>query len=239
MVSTITRQADDINHNTVTLGKQLEEANRMVNEITSHAQSPLPPDPSPPKLDASPQVQDEHEVFSAQNLFSQRQSPSMARPQTPPAPRSPELNRLSDMSTTVADSPTTTSQKRISAFSLGGYSSRQSVSSISSEGRSIAESTAELYPYASSTRQPSTKTSKLSRVSGSRTRPDSEILSPALPSPAMELPPNCGIEQATASVKRMSIQRPEIIKLHRSSVTSQEEQFEKAAFRNSAIVCDV
>ncbi|KAF2715340.1 hypothetical protein K504DRAFT_457515 [Pleomassaria siparia CBS 279.74] len=71
-------------------------------------------------------------------------------------------------------------------------------------------------------------------------RPDSAVLSP-LPLPSTQI--LHGPEDPTAMITKLSLNpptQPEFDKLHRSSTTmTQKEFFEKQAFRNSAILCDV
>ncbi|KAF2012612.1 hypothetical protein BU24DRAFT_352440 [Aaosphaeria arxii CBS 175.79] len=163
-------------------------------------------------------------------------------PPTIPLPKIPIVTMTDASPTTPTTRPTSPNRKRVSDFSFSGSTVRYSGSSISSDG-------------AASPGWPSpTGTHKGTRVSRSASmkkrsklpstpemgeplsRPDSTTLS-ALPPPALDMD-DLRIERAT-SVSSHGTQS-ELKGRHRSSTTAtQEALFEKEAFRNSAILCDI
>lgn len=189
--------------------------------------------------------------YAATDFFPPRQSSKFDRPQSPPASHgSPELFAPSSPPKSTQPSPQA-NRKRISEFSVGGHGSRYSGSIGSSDGESSHDSKTPLR-YAYLSRQPSTKAHSLARSVADRevrSRPDSGVLSPMLPPPAMTLPPLPDTDASAETASLMSglslgqqsqSARAEIKQLHRSSMTLvQKEQFEKVAFRNAAILCDV
>ncbi|KAF1942046.1 hypothetical protein EJ02DRAFT_503046 [Clathrospora elynae] len=193
------------------------------------------------------------------------QNTKVSLPRTPYRPRSPEYSSSTGLGVNVAapSSPTETmstsrasspTRKRISEFNFGGSSLRYSGSSYassdagtSSVGRS---SPLPLLKDSFHSRQPSTSTNKT--ISLPRTPEEREpdelagnrhmsLLSP----PAMGLATTYELERVTShgSHTKLSLfpaSQPDIMKLHRSSTTaSQKAAFEKEAFRNSAVLCDV
>jgi hypothetical protein len=170
---------------------------------------------------------------------------------SPPPPSSP----TETMSTSRASSPT---QKRVSEFSFGGSTLQYSSSSYASSdtGASSAgwQSPSPLLNESSLRRQQSTSTKKTSplprtlEVREPGERSDHRNL-PLLPPPAMGLAAPHELERtlshSTSHTSHVKLSpypsaQPEIMKLHRSSTTaSQKAAFEKEAFRNSAILCDV
>lgn len=154
------------------------------------------------------------------------------------------------VSTSRASSPT---QKRVSEISFGGSSFRHSSSSYAS---SDAGTSANGWPSPGPSRDSfpvqyhaisSMKVSSLPRtpeVCEIGQRVDDRHLS-LLPPPAMGLTTQHELDEihSHASQTRLSpypSTQPNIMKLHRSSTTaSQKVAFEKEAFRNSAVLCDV
>ena len=189
--------------------------------------------------------------YSATDFFPPRQSSKINRPQSPPPSiGSPEILAPSSPPRSTLPSPQAT-RKRISEFSVGGPGSRYSGSAASSDEDSGHDSKTPLR-YAYLSRQLSTKAPSLARSVADRevrSRPDSGVLSPMLPPPAMTLPPLPDTEAGAETASLMSglslgqqpqSIRSEIKQMHRSSMTLvQKEQFEKVAFRNAAILCDV
>ncbi|KAF9733921.1 hypothetical protein PMIN01_08264 [Paraphaeosphaeria minitans] len=245
VVDPIAEQVDSIQHRTRTLSQQLDEANRIVRDIASRSHFP----PTPNTMAGSPNIlQLRPSQYSAGNylasdLYAAGQSLHSNRPQSlPPSFGSLELS--------APASPATT-RKRIPEFSFGGPGSRYSGSVASSDGDSNHDSKTPLR-YAYLSLQPSTKSTNLARLVTNREarfRPDSGVLSPMLPPPAMTLPPlpdtEAGAETASL-MSGLSLGRQsqsagsEIKKLHRSSMTLvQKEDFKKVAFRHAAILCDV
>jgi hypothetical protein len=185
-------------------------------------------------------------------------------PRIPQHPRSPKQSLLvkSDDEDPVPTSPTETmstsrasslTQKRISEFSFSGSSLRYSSSSYASSdaGTSSAgwQSPSLLLHESHLSRQQSTSTKKSSPLPWTP-----EVLEPGqktdnrhltlLPPPAMRIGPPYELERTSTQTSQIKFSpfpsSPEITKLHRSSTTaSQKAAFEKEAFRNSAILCDV
>jgi hypothetical protein len=167
----------------------------------------------------------------------------------------PSSSPIETMSTSRASSPT---QKRVSEFSFGGSSFRCSSSSYASSdaGTSSAgwQSPSPLLNDTSLRRQQSTSTKKTTPLPGTPEvrepgeRADNRNLS-LLPPPAMGTTGTYELERTMSHSTSHTSQnklgpyptvQPEIMKLHRSSTTaSQKVAFEKEAFRNSAILCDV
>jgi hypothetical protein len=190
-------------------------------------------------------------------------------PRAPVRPQSPELSPSAGfsanspppssptetMSTSRASSPT---QKRVSELSFGGSSLRYSSSSYASSDAGASsvgwQSPSPLLHDSSLRRQQSTSTKKTSPLPGTPEvrepgdRADKKHLS-LLPPPAIGLATPYELERtmshstshtSNAKLSPYPAAQSELMKLHRSSTTaSQKAAFEKEAFRNSAILCDV
>ena len=170
-------------------------------------------------------------------------------PRIAQCPRSPKQSLLveHDDEAPVTSSPTRTistsrasspNQKRVSEFSFGGSSLRYSSSSYASSdaGTSSAgwQSPSPLLHEAHLGRHQSTSTKKTSPLT--RT--------PEVPGPGQKNDTPHELERTSTQTSQAKLSpfpsSPEIMKLHRSSTTaSQKATFEKEAFRNSAILCDV
>jgi hypothetical protein len=174
---------------------------------------------------------------------SPQRSESLERPASPKptisvrAPSSP----TETMSTSRASSPT---QKRVSEFSFGGSSLRYSSSSYASSAASSGGWSTPGTPLIGHNSSTSNKTSSLPRLPEVREmgeRIPSDNLS-LLPSPALGYNSRLSLERSLSqSTLSPNPSTPsDIVKLHRSSTTaSQKAAFEKEAFRNSAVLCDV
>jgi hypothetical protein len=236
------------------LSQQIEDIHRIIIDIAGH--TPPPPqlsssqsmDSRPPSslyLDLTRKMSPKPESYSVQQYFPPRQSSNTYQPPM----SSPTLTAVSSSPTetatitSVASSPTIAPRKRISEFSYGGTTNRYSSSYASSDA-----GTSNGWPSPNPNR-----TSHLSRSSSKReshtprspgyqpdARPESTVL-PGLPPPAIEDDED-RIDRI-APIARLSLNpptQPEYVKLHRSATTSsQEKMFEKEAFRNAAILCDV
>lgn len=262
ILSPMAEQIDRIHHRTGSFGTQLEELHHIVKDIAGCTPQILATqglDSRPPSslyLDSSRQTSSTLESFIARDFLPPRHT---SRPQPPTSrlsrssapPRSPDMSVTavpsSPTSTTVvSNSPTTSIKKHISDFSFGGLPSRHSGSYVPSEAGTNNNGwpSPATNRFSHVSRQPSTRESTFARSPEVRERgirPDSTIL-PALPPPAMDMPPDPEDDQIMA-ISKVSLNpptQPEIVRLHRSSTTtSQKEVFEKHAFRNSAILCDV
>lgn len=205
------------------------------------------PDPQPMQPSHTPP-----EHYSAADFFPQRSNSRTHRPHSPPPSYgSPDFSASS--SPPNAMSSPQVARKRVSEFSVGP-GSRYSASIASSDEDSSHDSQTP-FRYAYMSRKPSTKGLSFAKSVAereSRSRPDSGVLSPMLPPPAMTLPPlpdthgGPGASDTASLMSGLSLghqsqsTNAEIKKMHRSSITLvQKEQFEKQAFRNAAILCDV
>jgi hypothetical protein len=262
VVTPLAEQVDSIHLRPGSLGEQLEEVQRIVQDIAGRAPQIIAIQdldtsrpPSSLYLDSSRQTSPTRESFTAREYFPPRHSSKPRSIQSrlsrsPVPPHSPDMSVTQVPSSPTATvftsaSPTPTAKKHISEFSFGGSPNRYSNSYTASDaGTNNGWPNPAPNRYSHFSRQPSIRESQFSRTPEARERgprPDSAIL-PALPPPAMDLPPDPDIDAITA-ISKLSLSpptQPEIVRLHRSSTTaSQKENFEKQAFRNSAILCDV
>lgn len=246
-------QMDGIYHRTGSLDEQLEEVHRVLAQMAgrtpsiraTHAFESRPP--SSLKLDMSQPATPSSDAFSAQQYFPPRQNSKRQVPSRVPPSWSPSLgvpsNSSSSRPNSPTDSETETYRKRISDFSFGASTSRYSDSFASSDAESTGWPSPSTNRNSLVSRQPSKTQSTLAttpEIREPRSRPDSSVL-PGLPPPAIDIPDN-SIEKVMSfsKLKLHPPTQPEYTKLHRSSTTSsQKDLFEKQAFRNSAILCDV
>jgi hypothetical protein len=144
------------------------------------------------------------------------------------------------MSTSRASSPT---QKRVSDFSIGGTSFRYSSSSYASSMASSSGWSSPGTPLIS--HQPSTTTKRnlpLPRTPEVREPGEGpgEYALSLLPPSALGNATNSERPVSRSTLSQYPAIQSDIVKLHRSSTTSsQKAAFEKDAFRNSAVLCDV
>jgi hypothetical protein len=175
-----------------------------------------------------------------------KQTISSPVPESPPHKLSAMIQVPSSptetMSTSRASSP---SQTRLSDFSIDGYSPRFSGSSYASSTASSGEWSSPGTPLI--THQPLTANKRnfpLPRTPEVREPDESSRkyrLSP-LPPPALGYAAHSRKERPTSgsTLSQYQATQPDIVRLHRSSTTlSQKAAFEKEAFRNSAVLCDV
>jgi hypothetical protein len=145
------------------------------------------------------------------------------------------------MTTSRASSPT---QKRVSEFSFNGSSLRYSSSSYASSTASSGGWSTPGTPLINHHSSISHKTSSLPRMPQIR-EPGERVVNDnlsLLPSPALRNTSRLDLERSTSqsTLSPNTSLQPDIDKLHRSSTTaSQRAAFEKEAFRNSAVLCDV
>jgi hypothetical protein len=223
--------------------------------VRNPARSPTVEAPNPLRPQLSPSSPPSSPIRRRNSRVSLPQAPVCSRtPEHPPssgpcisiaAPSSP----TETMSTSRASSPT---QKRVSEFSFGGNSLRYSSSSYASSSDAGTSSTGWPNPRPAKDsfvgRNTSTmKTFPLPRTPELREpshRADGRHLS-LLPPPALGLATPLELERLSLHSSHTKLNprpssRSEITKLHRSSTTaSQKAAFEKEAFRNGAILCDV
>ena len=133
--------------------------------------------------------------------------------------------------------------KRVSEFSYGGSSVRDSSGSYASSTSSVPSRASLTHPHALTS---ATESMGLPFTPELREIPPSTASFLTLLPPPMMRPPSSRSEMEASRGKSKSTLSPfptrqdNITKLHRSSTTaSQKAAFEKDAFRNSAVLCDV
>jgi hypothetical protein len=175
---------------------------------------------------------------------------SSSRSSLPQRPTSSETCPPSDPNSNIPSSPqhqsfaSTTSphRHRVSEFSFGGSSVRYSSSSCASSdagwsnagpSRDSVMSRQALIPAKN---WPLPHTPELREPSQ---EPEIKTMS-LLPPPALSSPPVQEVSRSGSTLSPFPSTPSGITKLHRSSTTaSQKSVFEKEAFRNSAVLCDV
>jgi hypothetical protein len=246
------------------LDQQVEQVNRLVqNLMITMPTIPTPPIPAKnparsPTMEASNPLNSSPRLTSPSPTSPQQQTSIMrpprpersGSPKQPTSPR-PTINIRSPSTPTetiTASRPTSPTQKRVSEFSFGGSSLRYSSSSYASSTASSAGWSSPGTPRDSFLgRQPSTSTKKTSPLSRTPEIREPHMSSgedalSLLPPPAMGYATSLDLERMTSrsTLSPYPSVQPDIVKLHRSSTTSsQKVAFEKEAFRNSAILCDV
>lgn len=156
-------------------------------------------------------------------------------PENPAAPTSPS-SLTETISHSIVSSPT---RKRVSEFSFGGSSLRYSSSSYASSTASSGGWSSPGTPLISQQYLTNAKImAHLPATPEGREVRDhmGGVAISVLPPPALGYTSQSDLEQRTS---RSTVQA-DLGKLHRSSTTtSQKAAFEKEAFRNSAVLCDV
>ncbi|CAO2649412.1 Nn.00g067970.m01.CDS01 [Neocucurbitaria sp. VM-36] len=267
VVASMAERVDSMYHSSSNLDQELDEINRIVQDLSMNNVAPPPvPTRNPTRSTTAEGANPLGPTLTPSRPSSssiRRQNTKITPPRPHQRPKSPQQPLSSGPSSTVAPSyPTETtstsratspSRKLVSEFSFGGTSLRYSSSSYAS---SDAGTSSAGWPSpgplreSSISRQSSTSTKKktpLPRTPEVR-EPGEHIHSghlSLLPPPAMGLSTQYELETVasrsshTRSSPYPSTQ-PDIMKLHRSSTTaSQKAAFEKEAFRNSAILCDI
>ena len=250
VIGPIASKVDQLHENDGTLVGHLNDIHSVVVDISGQTPhiSPIHDfgsrPPSSFQLDMSPRVSPGPEVFRARDYLPPRQSSR----RSPPPPLSPSESvtvvSTSPPTTIMSTSPPTAARKRISEFSVGPGSRYSSSYAGSDAGDSSGWPSPIPKRNSYLSRQSSKRETRLPKTPEMRepnSRPDSTVL-PPLPPPAIDIDPDTGFEKAM-SISKLSLHppvQPEIVKLHRSSTTaSQKSMFEKQAFRNAAILCDV
>ncbi|KAH8733186.1 hypothetical protein GQ44DRAFT_721396 [Phaeosphaeriaceae sp. PMI808] len=265
VVSPMADRIDNLYHSHGSLDQQLEEVHRMVQNLmitVPPIQTPPIPARGPtrsPTIEASTPMGSSPRSMSPVATPPRQRQAKISLPNPPRRSRSPDqltstgptvnIRHPSSPKDTVNTSkPSSPPQKRISEFSYGGSSARYSSSSYAS---SIASSTGWSSPGTPRdsfiSRQHSTSTKKTSplprtpEVQEPGERANVDMLS-LLPPPALGYSAPYELERTASrtTLTPFPAKQPDIVKLHRSSTTaSQKAEFEKVAFRNSAILCDV
>ncbi|KAH7386857.1 hypothetical protein DE146DRAFT_184695 [Phaeosphaeria sp. MPI-PUGE-AT-0046c] len=262
VVSPMADRIDTIAHGDGSLDQQMDEVYRMVQDLIIA----IPTEPSPPipvkSLARSPQIEKTDPMApmmkpeSSLATSPRRVHTRVSLPQSPQRPKSPEEptspKRSSSVRTPVSPTETTSTfratsptQKRISEFSFGGSSLRYSSSSYASSTASSGAWSSPATPLISY--QSTTTSMKQSQLPGTPEvwepieRGGDEALS-LLPPPALGHMSQYEHERPTSrsTLSPFPPAQSDLVKLHRSSTTSsQKAAFEKEAFRNSAVLCDV
>lgn len=263
--SVVSRMADGINaiaEGDESLDHQLEEVNCMVQNL----KIAIPTEPSPPipmKSSArSPKIEQTDPLATRMKLEPPlatsplRVQTKVPKPQSPQHPKSPDqpISPRRSSSFRITASPaddaatfraTSPSQKRVSEFSFGGSSLRYSSSSYASSTASSGAWSSPGTPLLNY--QPTTATMKQSQLPGTpevwepTERSGNEALS-LLPPPALGHMAHYEHDRpaSRSTLSPFPSIQSDLVKLHRSSTTaSQKAAFEKEAFRNSAVLCDV
>jgi hypothetical protein len=237
------------------LEDQLEEVSRFVQELalvnTTTQAPPIPhrnparspiaelPDPlSTVPLPLAPRALSPRRVDAKATLPHPRQRSAPAASSTP----TPADNSISP---TLAgpSPPPTPPRKRVSEFSFGGSSARDSTSSYASS-TSSAPSRGSFHSRQTliSAGEPLTlpQTPELNETMQPNTS-SSTLLPPLAMRPSSAQPtPDISRVRSASTLSPFPARQDSITKLHRSSTTaSQKAAFEKDAFRNSAVLCDV
>ncbi|RMZ73182.1 hypothetical protein GMOD_00008988 [Pyrenophora seminiperda CCB06] len=168
---------------------------------------------------------------------------------SPPEPSPTETISISRMS-----DPAQRRISRISDFSFGTSSIRYSSSSYASSEAGASSAGWQSVPQFSNdyfhNRNRSTSTTKTTPLPRSLKERESGIFadnqySTLHPLPATSLAPSYELQRSSTNTSQAKLSpfpspQPEVMKLHRSATTtSQKAAFEKDAFRNSAVLCDV
>lgn len=261
--STVTPMAekiDDIRDTSGDLNGKLEEVHRVVVGINGETPR-IPPvrdgDSRPSSslhLDTRQQNNRSPESFKPREVFQQRQN-SRSPESFPPRDVFPQRQSsranppLTPEIAASGPSSATSSIHRISGFSFGGSQGYHSGSYAGSEAGSSNGYTSPIggrSPMADrwhSKREPTlVKTPELEEPRESQTTIRLPPNMPPLPPPAMDIQPDPGIRPVMPlqNLRLVPPSAPEVVMLHRSSTTaSQQEAFERGAFRNSAILCDL
>lgn len=233
------------------LEDQLEQVSRFVQglalvDLTSKA--PPIPQRNParsPATEISDPLSTTSLPFSPPALSSRQATTKVQPLHTKQPSTSPPTN--DDASPTLTSEPParvpTTPRKHVSDFSFGGASARDSTSSYASSTSSARSRRSSNSRHALIS---VTESVPLSWATGrtDNVRPNTSSLTllppPAMrPSSAQSAPDICRVK-SNSTLSPPPSQQDCIADLHRSSTTaSQKAAFEKEAFRNSAILCDV
>jgi hypothetical protein len=261
LIGSLDQQLDEVHRSVQNLTITSPNTQAPPVPVRNPARSPTAemPDPLSPKLAPSspPNSPPRHQntKFYLPRAAGRPRSPEPSSSAPSNAHSPPPSSPTETTSTSRASSPT---QKRVSEFSFGGSSLRYSSSSYASSDAGASsvgwQSPVPLLSESSLRRQQSTSTKKTSplprtpEVREPGERSDNRNLS-LLPPPAMGLAAPYELERTTSystshtshgKLSPYPAAQPDIMMLHRSSTTaSQKAAFEKEAFRNSAILCDV
>ncbi|KAJ6281942.1 hypothetical protein J3E71DRAFT_381382 [Bipolaris maydis] len=241
VVRPMAERIDSIYTSSSSLDQQLDEVHRMVQDLNLMSRDSAAP-PVPPK---HPTRTPSTEEGSHQSLMLDRSDASRSPPRNynlkislPSIPHNPRLSQYSTASFTNSPPTPLPTKESVSETSLMSSSLRHSSSSYASS-EAGQSSTGWQSP------QPAAKQLRLSRQQSISTRngPASPEIRDQTQRPnnrysTLHSSPILGPEFSHELGRTLS--QAEIEKLHRSATTaSQRNAFEKEAFRNSAILCDV
>lgn len=240
-----------------TLEEQLDEVSRFVQELTiANLSTQAPPIPQRnPARSPTAEVPDPLSMTSPP-LSSSAPSPrrmSSRVVSTPHRQRSVSTDSSTSILASTHASPVlsgetvtasvTSSRKRVSEFSFGGSSVRDSTSSYASSASSVPSrdslnSRHTLYSISKS--PPLPRTPELSEPKQPQPGPLSLLPPPAVRPSSFHSTQTVDRVRSQSTLSPFPAPQDSITKLHRSSTTSsQKATFEKEAFRNSAVLCDV
>ncbi|KAF2868292.1 hypothetical protein BDV95DRAFT_630526 [Massariosphaeria phaeospora] len=244
-VAPINEKIDHLHDSVGSLGGRPDEVDRIAKHVVGQTpQMPTKPvqENRPPRSLNNPSYEGSH----TRDGLPSKQSPIMAQPQSPPySPNLPQfptvdMPEVPSSPTASATSSTLTTRKRISRLSFGGSSSQYSSSIASSDAGSSVWPTPSTNRNSYDSRLPLKSEITLPLTSDFREAslgPQFAYPNALLPPPAMTMPID------SMSISRLSLQsntQSELVRLHRSSTTyNQRDSFDRQAFRNSAILCDV
>jgi hypothetical protein len=257
VVSPMADRIDGIHQNHGTFDGQLEEVHDMLQSLMmAIPQSPPIPARNPAR---SPIVEASNPLGTSLRSTSsppRRSNIKVSLPTSPQHPKSPDRPTSPQATITIRDpsSPTETmstsrasspTQKRVSEFSFGGsslrYSSSSYASSTASSGGWSSPGTPLINQQSSTTTRRTLHLPRTPEVEEPGQRVHEGALS-LLPPPALGYAAHPDVERpvSRSTLSPYPATQPDILKLHRSSTTSsQKAAFEKEAFRNSAVLCDV
>lgn len=236
------------------LEDQLEEVSRFVQElalVNPLAQAPPIPRRNParsPTAEILDPLSTTSVPLSPPAVSPRRASLKAARPQA--KQRSASAASLKSGPTSNGYSPTlagpsqpTPPRKCVSGFSFGGSSTRDSTSSYASSTSSIASrgSLNTRNTLISLTESlPLPRTPELSEAMQPNTSSVTLLPPPVMRPSSAQSTPDISRVKSNSTLSPFPARQDSITKLHRSSTTaSQKAAFEKDAFRNSAVLCDV
>ena len=238
------------------LEDQLDEVSRFVRELTLASSVQALPIPQ-----RNPARSPTAEMPDPLSATSTPLSPPPLSPRRPSANASTSFSRQRAVSgTSVTSGPPSTNasplltgdadcwatlspHKRVSEFSFGGSSVRDSSGSYASSTSSVPSRASLTNPHALTSATESIGlpfTPELREIPPSTASSLTLLPLPTMrpPSSRSEMEPNRGKSKSTLSP--FPTRQDSITKLHRSSTAaSQKAAFEKDAFRNSAVLCDV
>jgi hypothetical protein len=259
IVSPMAARIDSIYQSHGSLDEQLEEVHHMMQSMILAipiVQSPPIPARNPARSPVTEAPNPLSQSIRSTSSPPRQRNTKISLPQSPQRPMSPDRptspqttiniqapsSPPETMSASRASSP---NQKRVSEFSFGGSSLRYSSSSYASSTASSGGWSSPGTPLIS--QQSSTnarRTAHLPRTPEDREPSMHSKEGPLslLPPPAMGYAAHSDLERSTSrsTLSPYPAAQPDLVKLHRSSTTaSQKVAFEKEAFRNSAVLCDV